>query len=121
MEHVKKLKMSRRDAEAQRFEIDNCFIFFAASAPPRLCARHACSCREFFTRSCPGFPVFLTNTLGTIGREVSACAVLRPPRFYCAESVGQKLQVCEPITLYPWLPRKVMISRISSLSASEKS
>jgi hypothetical protein len=38
-ERVKKLTISRRDAEAQRFELNNCFIFFVDSAPLRLCAR----------------------------------------------------------------------------------
>ena len=31
-ERVKKLTISRRDAEAQRFELNNCFIFFVDSA-----------------------------------------------------------------------------------------
>ena len=50
-ERVKKLTISRRDAETQRFEMNNCFIFFVDSAPLRLCARCFCSFRNFFTAS----------------------------------------------------------------------
>jgi hypothetical protein len=49
-ERVKKLAISRRDAEAQRFELNNCFIFLVDSAPLRLCARYPCCKVNFFTR-----------------------------------------------------------------------
>ena len=49
LERVKKLTISRRDAEAQRFELNNCFIFFVDSAPLRLCAIYPCLRVNFFT------------------------------------------------------------------------
>jgi len=45
-EGVKKYKISRRDAETQRFELNNYFVFFSFSAPLRLCARCLCSFRD---------------------------------------------------------------------------
>ena len=51
LEREKKFTISRRDAEAQRFEINKCSIFFVDSAPLRLCARYFCSFRNFFTAS----------------------------------------------------------------------
>ena len=50
-EREKKFTISRRDAEAQRFEINKCSIFFVDSAPLRLCARYFCSFRNSFTAS----------------------------------------------------------------------
>ena len=48
---MKKYAYARRDAETQRFEINNSFIFCSVSAPLRLCARYVCSFRDFFTAS----------------------------------------------------------------------
>ena len=47
--NVRKNLQSR--AEAQRFEINKCSIFFVDSAPLRLCARYFCSFRNSFTAS----------------------------------------------------------------------
>jgi len=62
LEPVKKCSISRRDAEAQRYEVNNCFILFVVSAPLRLCARCSCLKVNFFTRSCPRFSGFRIQT-----------------------------------------------------------
>ena len=51
-EPVKKYTISRKGAKAQRFGINNCFVFLSPSAALRLCAIRFCSPRNYFTASC---------------------------------------------------------------------
>jgi len=48
---VKKSNSSRQGAKMQRHAKKNCLVFFAPSAPLRLCVKCFCSSKDYFTAS----------------------------------------------------------------------